>query len=105
MAKNPTRTKKVEKIKRIRKWKKRSIIVLSIFVFLITFIMLMIYTSLGVKLTTYVLNKFLPELKIAQIEGTFHDLHIKGLSLELPGVNIQIKDAEFKLSEIGRAHV
>ncbi|WP_165756050.1 autotransporter assembly complex protein TamB [Gilliamella apis] len=58
----------------------------------------MIYTSLGVKLTTYVLNKFLPELKIAQVEGTFHDLHIKGLSLELPGVNVQVKDATFKLS-------
>ena len=98
MAKNPIRAKKVEKIKRIRKWKKRSIVVLSIFVFLITFTILMIYTSLGVKLTTYVLNKFLPELKIAQVEGTFHDLHIKGLSLELPGVNVQVKDATFKLS-------
>ena len=98
MAKNPIRAKKAEKIKRIRKWKKRSIVVLSIFVFLITFIILMIYTSLGVKLTTYVLNKYLPELKIAQVEGTFHDLHIKGLSLELPGVNVQVKDATFKLS-------
>ncbi len=98
MAKNPIRVKKAEKIKRIRKWKKRSIVVLSIFVFLITFTILMIYTTLGVKLTTYVLNKLLPELKIAQVEGTFHDLHINGLSLELPNVSVKVEDAKFKLS-------
>lgn len=98
MAKNPNRVKKAEKIKRIRKWKKRSIVVLSIFVFLITFIILMIYTSLGVKLTTYVLNKFLPELKIEQIDGTFHNLHLQGLSLELPGIDVKVKDAKFKLN-------
>lgn len=98
MAKNPIRVKKANKIRKRRKWKKRSIILLSIFVFLITFIISIIYTSLGVKLTTFVLNKFLPELKIAQIEGTFHDLHIKGLTLELPGIYVNVDDATFKLS-------
>ena len=98
MAKNPNNVKKAKKIKRIRKWKKRSIAVLSIFVLVITFIILMIYTSLGVKLTTYVLNKFLPELKIEQVTGTFHNLHVTGLSLELPGVNLQVKDAKLELA-------
>ncbi|OCG03037.1 autotransporter assembly complex protein TamB [Gilliamella sp. wkB112] len=98
MANNPIRTKKIKKLKRIRKWKKRSIVILSVFVFLIAFICITIYTSLGVKLTTLALNKWLPELKIAQVDGTFHDLHIKGFSLELSGVNVQIDEASFSLS-------
>ena len=98
MAKNPNNIKKAKKIKRIRKWKKRSIAVLSIFVLVITFVILMIYTSLGVKLTTYLLNKFLPELKIEQVTGTFHNLHVTGLSLELPGINVQVKDAKLELA-------
>jgi translocation and assembly module TamB len=98
MAKSPIRVKKAEKIKRMRKWKKRSIAVLSLFAFLITFTILMIYTSLGVKLTTYLLSKFLPELKIEKVEGSFHNLHLEGLSLELPGINVQVKDAKFKLA-------
>ncbi|MWN32139.1 MULTISPECIES: autotransporter assembly complex protein TamB [unclassified Gilliamella] len=98
MAKNLVRIKKVKRLKRIRKWKKRSIAILSVIVFLIIFVILFIYTSLGVKLTTYALNKFLPELKIAKIEGTFHDLHIQGLSLELPGVNVQVNDASLSLA-------
>ncbi|MWN05433.1 translocation/assembly module TamB domain-containing protein [Gilliamella sp. Pas-s95] len=98
MAKNLVRIKKVKKLKQIRKWKKRSIAILSVIVFLIVFVILFIYTSLGVKLTTYVLNKFLPELKIAQVEGTLHNLHIQGLSLELPNVNVQVNDASFSLA-------
>jgi translocation and assembly module TamB len=98
MNNNTARIKKVKKLKRIRKWKKRSIAILSVIVFLTVFTILLIYTSLGVKLTTYVLNKFLPELKIAQVEGTFHDLHIQGFSLELPGVNVQVNEASLSLS-------
>ncbi|MCO6553488.1 MAG: translocation/assembly module TamB [Gilliamella sp.] len=98
MTKYSARIKKVKKLKRIRKWKKRSIAILSVIAFLIVFVILFIYTSLGVKLTTYVLNKFLPELKITQVEGTFHDLHIQGLSLELPGINVQVNDASFSLT-------
>ncbi|WP_141674409.1 autotransporter assembly complex protein TamB [Gilliamella sp. wkB108] len=98
MAKNPNRVKKVKKLKRIRKWKKRSIIILSFFVTLIILFIILIYTSLGIKLTTFALNKFLPELKIAQIDGTLHDLHIKDLSLELPGVNVRVDDASLTLA-------
>lgn len=98
MAKNPIREKKLKKIKRIRKWKKRSIVVLSIFVFLVVFIILLLYTSLGVKLTTYVLGKALPELKIEQVEGTLSDLQVNGLSLQLPGIDVQVDNASLKLS-------
>ncbi|WP_085247861.1 autotransporter assembly complex protein TamB [Gilliamella mensalis] len=98
MTKNSMRIKKVKKLKRIYKWKKRSIAILSVFIFLIAFVILFIYTSLGVRLTTYVLNKFLPELRITQVEGTFHNLHIHGLSLELPGVNVQVNDASLSLA-------
>ncbi|OCG44853.1 hypothetical protein A9G35_07565 [Gilliamella sp. Choc5-1] len=98
MAKNLIRIKKVKKLKRIRKWKKRSVAILAIIIFLITFVILFIYTSLGVKITTYALNKLLPELKIAQVEGTFHDLHIQGLSLELKGIDVQLNDASFSLT-------
>ena len=80
------------------KWKKRSVVILSIFIFLITFVIVMIYTSLGVKLTMFALNKFLPELKIEQVDGTFHNLHIKGLSLNLTGVNVSVDDASLELS-------
>lgn len=95
MTKKTIRDKKINKI---RKWKRRSFVILSIFIFLIVFIFVMIFTSLGVKLTTVVLDKFLPELKIAQVEGSFHNLHIKGLSLELPGVDIQVNEAFLELS-------
>lgn len=98
MAKNPIREKKIKKIKRIRKWKKRSIVVLSIFVFLILSIVMMLYTSLGVKITTFILEKSLPELKIEKVEGTLSDLHINGMSLELPGIDIKVNDASLKLS-------
>ena len=86
------------KSKRKGKWKKRSIIILSIFIFLITFITLIIYTSLGVKITMFALNKYLPELKIQQVEGSFHNLHIQGLSLDLTGVHVGVEDASVKLS-------
>ncbi|OCG22069.1 hypothetical protein A9G22_08340 [Gilliamella sp. App2-1] len=98
MTRNTVKIKKEKKSKPIHKWKKRSIAILSIIVFLIFFIIIFIYTSVGLKLTTYVLNKFLPELKITQVEGSFHDLHIQGLSLELPSVNVQVNDASFSLS-------
>ena len=98
MTKNPIRVKKVKKLRQIRKWKKRSFAILSAFIVLVIFIIVIIYTSLGVKITTLVLHKFLPELKLEQVEGTFHNLHVKGLSLDLPGVNVQIDDASLTLS-------
>ncbi|NUF48619.1 autotransporter assembly complex protein TamB [Gilliamella sp. ESL0250] len=98
MTTNSVRIKKIKNLKRIYKWKKRSVAILSVFVFLIAFVILFIYTSIGVRLTTYVLNKFLPELKITQVEGTFHNLHIQGLSLQLPGVNVQVNDASLSLT-------
>lgn len=98
MTKNSIRVKKIQKIKRIRKWKKRSIAILTILTTLIVFITILIYTSLGVKITMFTLGKVLPELKIEQVDGSFHDLHVKSLSLELPGINVQVDDASLTLS-------
>lgn len=95
---NSIRAQKVKKIKRIRKWKKCGIIVSSIFVTLFALIMLLIYTSAGLKLTTYILGKALPELKIEQTQGTLTDFAIKGLSLHLDGVEVNVNEASISLS-------
>ena len=98
MSENANNEAVAENSKSIGKWKKRSIIILSIFIFLITFIIVMIYTSLGVKLTMFALNNYLPELKIQQVKGSFHNLQIKGLSLDLTGVHVSVEDASLELS-------
>lgn len=98
MTKNSIRVKKVQKLKWLLKWKKCTIAFLMIFVTLIVFIAVLIYTSLGVKITTSALNKFLPELKIEQVDGSFHNLHIKGFALELSGINVQVNEASLTLS-------
>ena len=91
MSENANHDAIAENSKSKGKWKKRSIVILSMFIFLITFIIMVIYTSLGVKLTMFALNKYLPELKIQQVEGSFHNLHIQGLSLDLTGVHVDRK--------------
>ena len=98
MSENANHDAIAENSKSKGKWKKRSIVILSMFIFLITFIIMVIYTSLGVKLTMFALNKYLPELKIQQVEGSFHNLHIQGLSLDLTGVHVSVQDASLELS-------
>ncbi|XKM12993.1 translocation/assembly module TamB domain-containing protein [Orbaceae bacterium ac157xtp] len=96
--KNPLRAKKIKKLKRIRKWKKRSLAVLCTFVFLISFLLILIYTSLGIKIIVYTLDKVMPELHIEHTSGALNDLKIEGFSLELDGVEVKIANAELSIS-------
>lgn len=96
--KNPKRAKQVKRIKRIRKWKKRSLIVLGFFVTLIVGLFLVVYTSLGPKIITTVLEKFMPEIKITQLSGALNDLHVEGFSMQLNGVAVAVDKADLSLS-------
>lgn len=96
--KSPHRIKKIKRIKQIRRWKKRSLAVLFTSVFLIVFLMVLMYTSLGVKLITTVLEKVMPEIQIEQVHGTLYDLKLDGFSMKLDGVDVKIDQAELSLS-------
>lgn len=95
---SPHRVKKVKRIKRIRRWKKRSLFVLFAFIFLISFLLVFMYTSLGVKLTTTVLEKVMPEIQIQRISGTLYELELDGFSMTLDGVEVKVGKAELSLS-------
>ncbi|WP_392551832.1 translocation/assembly module TamB domain-containing protein [Orbus wheelerorum] len=95
---NHKRLKKVKRIKRIRKWKKSSLIVLCTFSVLICFLLILIYTSLGIKIITTVLEKVMPEIKIEHATGALNDLNIEGFSMELDGVDVKVGKAALSLS-------
>lgn len=95
---SPHRVKKIKKIQRIRKWKKRSLIVLCSFVFLISFLLILLYTSLGVKIITGILERVMPEIRIEHASGALNDLQVEGFSLELNGVEVKVGKAALSLS-------
>lgn len=96
--KSPHRVKQIKRIKRIRKWKKRSLIVLCSFIFLICFLLVLIYTSLGIKIITTVLEKVMPEIKIEHASGALNDLEIEGFSMVLDGVEVKVGKVGLSLS-------
>lgn len=95
---NPQRAKRVKKLKRIRKWKKRSLAILIAFIALICFLWILIYTSLGVKIITGVLEKVMPEIKIEQTNGALNNLEVQGFSMNLDGIEVSVGKAELSLS-------
>ncbi|MDF7667497.1 translocation/assembly module TamB [Orbaceae bacterium ESL0727] len=98
MTENQTQAEQVKKPTRRPIWKRLGIAIFSLLLLLAILVYTLLYTSLGMKVTTYALNKWLPELKIAQLDGTLHDFTLKGFDLELPGVSVKIDDAALSLS-------
>lgn len=96
--KSPHRAKKVKRIKRIRRWKKRSLVILCTFVFLIAFLLIFMYTSLGVKLGITVLEKVMPEIQIKHVSGTLYNLEVDDFSMQLEGIEVKVNKAELSLS-------
>lgn len=80
------------------KLKKRGIIFLSLFVFLISFILAFIYTSLGLRIITVVLEKTVPEIRIDKIDGALYDLELSGFSLEMEGIDVKVDKASLAIS-------
>ncbi|RKS85200.1 autotransporter secretion inner membrane protein TamB [Orbus hercynius] len=96
--KSPHRIKKVKRIKRIRKWKKRSLVVLCSFIFLICFLLILIYTSLGIKIISSIIEKVMPEIQIQHVSGALNDLKIEGFSMNIEGVDVKVGKAALSLS-------
>ncbi|MDF7670185.1 translocation/assembly module TamB [Orbaceae bacterium ESL0721] len=90
--------KKSGQPKKHRRLGRGILITLSIIILLITLLFSLFYTSLGLNLTQYAVEKFLPELKIAKIKGSLHHLTLKGFDLELEGVSVKIDNAELSIS-------
>ncbi|WP_392561887.1 translocation/assembly module TamB domain-containing protein [Orbus sturtevantii] len=95
---NHKRLKKIKRIKRIRKWKKSSLIVLCSFSVLICLLLILIYTSLGIKIITAVLEKVMPEIRIEYATGALNDLSVEGFSMQLDGVEVNVGKAALSLS-------
>ncbi|QIQ20959.1 autotransporter assembly complex protein TamB [Zophobihabitans entericus] len=78
--------------------KKKGIIFLSIFGFFVCFIWAFIYTSLGLKIISTVLEKTVPEIKIAHLDGALYDLEMRGFSLNMEGISVEVDQATLAIS-------
>ena len=96
--KNPKRISKIKKIKRIRKWKIRSLVVLCTIVFLIVLLFTFIYTSLGIKVISRVLEKVVPEVHIGHVTGALNNLEIDDFSFTMNGVDVSVGKSKLSLS-------
>lgn len=82
----------------MKKWKKRSLAILSFFVLLIGVLLILIYTSAGIRLATTVLEKVMPEIKIGQVTGSLTDLTLEKFALEMDGLEVKVENAHITLS-------
>ena len=96
--KNPKRISKIKKIKRIRKWKIRSLVVLCTIVFIIVLLFTFIYTSLGIKVISRVLEKVVPEVHIGHVTGALNNLEIDDFSFTMNGVDVSVGKSKLSLS-------
>ncbi|WP_392566752.1 translocation/assembly module TamB domain-containing protein [Utexia brackfieldae] len=80
------------------KLRKRSIIPLSVLLFLLVFFAVFIYTSLGLRMVSYVLNKYVPEVQIEQVDGALYDFEVKGFALKLAGIDVKVDHAALAIS-------
>lgn len=95
---NPKRMKKVKKMRRIRKWKLRSLVVLCSMIFFILLLLTFIYTSVGIKIISTVLQKTVPEIHINHVSGSLNNLTMEGFSLNMPGIGVSVGEAQLSLS-------
>lgn len=96
--KSPQRIKKVTKMRRIRKWKVRSLVTLCILTFIIVLLTTFIYTSLGIKVISSVIEKAVPQIQIKHAKGALNDLNIDGFTFKMDGVEVSVGEAKVSLS-------
>lgn len=96
--KSPHRLQKIKQLKRIRKWKKRSLVCLLALIFIIVASFILIYTSLGAKAITSIVEKTVPGIHFGQVEGALNDLTIRQFSLEQDGIEIKIDKIDVAIS-------
>lgn len=78
---------------------RKLILVLCCTLFLtISLLIVLLYTSLGLRLVTFTLEKTIPGIHIQHVEGTLHKFELDGFHLAMPGVEVNVDKASLSLS-------
>jgi translocation and assembly module TamB len=78
---------------------RKLILILCCTLFLaISLLIVLLYTSLGLRLVTFTLEKTIPQIHIQHIEGTLHQFELDGFHLAMPGVEVKLDKASLSLS-------
>lgn len=79
-------------------WRKRCFILFTFVGIIIFCLGMVIYTHIGLSLTSYVLKKTIPGLKIGHMEGTLYNFNASDLAFNTDGVEVTIAQSQFSLS-------
>lgn len=82
------------------KLRKLALILSCTLFFAVSLLIVLFYTSLGLRLITFALEKTMPQIQIQHIEGTLHRFELNGFHLAMPGVDVKVDKASLALSGV-----